>query len=107
MTDRLTHPPTPPTQGPIRYRFSCMIGGVNLGKTHHGFCAYYRSLVMLGLARDVAKLWEERGEGEYTVLVTGHSLGKSLPPTHPPTHLSIYSYFTFSIPIALFTHPSS
>jgi len=61
--------------GPVRYRFRCSIGGVELGHTHHGFCAYYRSLAMLGLAGEVARMWEGR-RGEYKVLVTGHSLGE-------------------------------
>lgn len=60
--------------GPVRYRFPCSIGGVELGQTHHGFCAYYRSLAVLGLALEVTRMWEEK-KGEYTVLVTGHSLG--------------------------------
>lgn len=61
--------------GPVRYRFPCSIGGVELGQTHHGFCAYYRSLAVLGLAWEVTRMWEEK-KGEYTVLVTGHSLGE-------------------------------
>ena len=48
--------------------------GVSLGRTHHGFCLYYRSLVMLGLVEDLVKVWEEK-EGEYVIFLTGHSLG--------------------------------
>jgi len=35
--------------------------------------AYYRSLVSLGLARDLVALW--KAHPDYGLLVTGHSLG--------------------------------
>ncbi|TFJ84219.1 hypothetical protein NSK_004210 [Nannochloropsis salina CCMP1776] len=60
--------------GSLHYHFSCVIEGVDLGHTHLGFCAFYTSLVTLGLAEEVAALAARMGE-EYTVLVTGHSLG--------------------------------
>jgi hypothetical protein len=75
-------------EGPFRYRFSCTLDDdVSLGKTHHGFCAYYRSLASLGLARDLVTLW--RAHRDYGLLITGHSLGACVcvrACTHTHTH---------------------
>ncbi len=64
----------------LRYDYTCELPNLGDGQSvvtysyvHHGFCDYYKTLVEAGLMAEVMKLADDNPE--FSVLVTGHSLG--------------------------------